>query len=328
LLSDLIAKLSNFFTGRDGMELAIRDVVYEGDELFVGRVFKNKQDCNVKLAVHALNSRFHFRRDRSYKKLMTLTCISELCLWRVYIVKLEDSDNYQIRSATLEHTCTVEERSNYHRGATTRVIRSIIKSKYDGNTRGPRAVDLQRILLTDYSVRISYWKAWKSREIALESVQGSATNSFSLLTAYIHVLQEANPSSIVDLKTEIDAKGNYRFKYLFLAFAASIQGFSCMKRVIVIGGAHLKGKYGGCLLTASAQDANFQVYPLAFGVVDSKNDDAWEWFFRVLSTAIPDGEILTFVSDRHSSIYTGLRKVISTLCCFLCLHVFDFNTSI
>ncbi|OAO89327.1 hypothetical protein AXX17_ATUG01860 [Arabidopsis thaliana] len=36
--------------GRVRMELAIRDVVYEGDELFVGRVFKNKQDCNVKAA--------------------------------------------------------------------------------------------------------------------------------------------------------------------------------------------------------------------------------------------------------------------------------------
>lgn len=124
------------------MELAIQDVVYEGDELFAGRVLKNKQDCNVKLAVHTLNRRFHSRRDRSCKKLITFTCISESCPWRVYIVKLEDSDNYQIRSATLEHTCTVEERSNYHRGATTRVIRSIIKSKYDGNTRGPRAIDL------------------------------------------------------------------------------------------------------------------------------------------------------------------------------------------
>ncbi|CAD5314553.1 unnamed protein product [Arabidopsis thaliana] len=115
--------------GRVGMELAIRDVVYEGDELFVGRVFKNKQDCNVKLAVHALNRRFHFCRDRSCKKLMTLTCISETCPWRVYIVKLEDSDNYQIRIANLEHTCTVEEKSNYHRAATTRVIGSIIQSK-------------------------------------------------------------------------------------------------------------------------------------------------------------------------------------------------------
>jgi len=304
------------------MELAIRDVVYEGDELFVGRVFKNKQDCNVKLAVHALNRRFHFRRDRSCKKLMTLTCISETCPWRVYIVKLEDSDNYQIRSANLEHTCTVEEKSNYHRAATTRVIGSIFQSKYAGNSRGPRAIDLQCILLTDYSVRIFYWKAWKSREIAMDSAQGSAANSFTLLPAYLHVLREANPGSIVDLKTEVDGKGNHRFKYMFLAFAASIQGFSCMKRVIVIDGAHLKGKYGGCLLTASGQDANFQVFPIAFGVVDSENDDAWEWFFRVLSTAIPDGDNLTFVSDRHSSIYTGLRRVILKIDNFKCYMLY------
>ncbi|AAF79383.1 F15O4.15 [Arabidopsis thaliana] len=254
---------TNDIAYRVGMELAIRDVVYEGDELFVGRVFKNKQDCNVKLAVHALNRRFYFRRDRSCKKLTTLTCISETCPWRVYIVKLEDSDNYQIRSANLEHTCTVEEKSNYHRAATTRVIGSIFQSKYAGNSRGPRAIDLQCILLTDYSVRIFYWKAWKSREIAMDSAQGSAANSFTLLPAYLHVLREANPGSIVDLKTEVDGKGNHRFKYMFLAFAASIQGFSCMKRVIVIDGAHLKGKYGGCLLTASGQDANFQVYPKA-----------------------------------------------------------------
>ncbi|XP_010507126.1 PREDICTED: uncharacterized protein LOC104783702 [Camelina sativa] len=82
-----------------------------------------------------------------------------------------------------------------------------------------------------------------------------------------------------------------------------------MRRVIGIDSTHLKGKYGGCMLTASCQDANFQIFPLAFGVVDRENDTAWEWFFRGLSSAIPDSETLTFVSDRHSSIYTGLRRV-------------------
>ena len=82
-----------------------------------------------------------------------------------------------------------------------------------------------------------------------------------------------------------------------------------MRRVIVIDGAHLKGKYLGCILTASCQDAYFQVFPLAFGVVDNENDAAWEWFFWVLSTAIPDSSKISFVSDRHSSIYTRHRRV-------------------
>lgn len=83
------------------MELVVEDVMYEGDELFVGRVFKNKQDLNVKVAVHALNRQFHFRRTKSCTKVITLTCISDSCPWFVYIVKLEDSDNYQISSATI-----------------------------------------------------------------------------------------------------------------------------------------------------------------------------------------------------------------------------------
>jgi len=43
---------------------------------------------------------------------------------------------------------------------------------------------------------------------------------------------------------------------------------------LVVDGTHLKGKYKGVLLTASGQDANFQVYPLGFAVVDSENDES------------------------------------------------------
>ena len=59
------------------------------------------------------------------------------------------------------------------------------------------------------------------------------------------------------------------------AFAASVKGYAYMRKVVVVDGTHLKGKYMGCLLTASAQDANYQIYPLAFAVVDGENDQAW-----------------------------------------------------
>ena len=79
--------------------------------------------------------------------------------------------------------------------------------------------------------------------------------------------------------------------------------------MVVVDGTSLKGKFGGCLLTASAQDGNFQVFPLAFAVVDSENDDAWEWFFQKLQNFVYDVLGLVFISDRHASIYSGLRKV-------------------
>jgi len=81
---------------------------------------------------------------------------------------------------------------------------------------------------------------------------------------------------------------------------------------LVVGGTHLKGKYkggGGGLLTASDHDANFQVYPLGFAVVDSENDDSWTWFFTKLERITADNKTLTILSDRHSSILVTVKRV-------------------
>lgn len=82
-----------------------------------------------------------------------------------------------------------------------------------------------------------------------------------------------------------------------------------MRKVIVIDGIHLSGRFGGTLIAASAQDANFQVFPIAFWIVNSENDEAWTWFMEKLSDAIPDDPDLVIVSYRHSFIYASIRKV-------------------
>ena len=82
-----------------------------------------------------------------------------------------------------------------------------------------------------------------------------------------------------------------------------------MRKVIIIDGTHLRGRYEGCLIAASAQDANFQVFPIAFGIVNSENDDVCTWFMERLTDTISDDPDLVFVSDRHLSIYASIRKV-------------------
>lgn len=79
-----------------------------------------------------------------------------------------------------------------------------------------------------------------------------------------------------EIHTENDPTIGDRFKYMFLAVGASISGFKHMCNVIIVDGAHLRGKFSGCLLTASApaQDGNYQVFPLAIGIVNSENDKA------------------------------------------------------
>ncbi|KAG7594112.1 Zinc finger SWIM-type [Arabidopsis thaliana x Arabidopsis arenosa] len=278
---------NNIDGGNTVVDQAIDDATYEGDDIFVGRVYKNKEDFKFKMAIHALQRKFHFRHTRSDKKVVLLNCVADSCPWRVYVVRLEDSDNYQVRSACLEHTCSVEARSNYHKQASARVVGEFMRPQYMGAGTGPTPGD----------------------GIAMDGARGSMGNSYSLLPAYLHALKAANPGTLTALETTVDELGNQRFKYLFFALAASINGLKFMRKVIVIDGAHLRGNYGGCVITARAQDGNFQIFPVAFGIVDSENDRAWEWFLTMLRQILPNDPTVTFVSDRHSSIYSSLRKV-------------------
>lgn len=292
-----------------GVDTALADIQYEGDEIYIGRVFKSKTDCKIKLAMHAMNRKFHFRTPRSSPAMLLAVCVGEGCPWRVYAVLLDASGNFQIRQANLNHSCTVDERRNYHKLATTQVIGEILQSRFVGIKRGPSAAAIRKILLDEFHVNVSYWKAWRARELAMDHAMGTMVGSYSLIPPYLALLQASNEGTTCFLERDDVEDGGTRFKYCFVAYGASIAGYAAMRKVVIVDGTSLKGKFGGCLLTASAQDGNFQVFPLAFAVVNSENEDAWEWFFQKLQTFVYDVSALVFISDRHPSIFSGLRKV-------------------
>ena len=109
--------------------------------------------------------------------------------------------------------------------------------------------------------------------------------------------------------THIEVDEESRFKYLFLAFGVAIRGFCYMRKVVRIDGTFLKGQYRGVLLVVTAQDGNGQCYPLAWGIVDSENEDAWTWFLTQLKEVISNTDKLALISDRAPSI----KKAISTV---------------
>ena len=60
------------------------------------------------------------------------------------------------------------------------------------------------------------------------------------------------------------------FKYVFWAFTPSTVGFAHCRLVISIDGTHFYGKYKGKLLIAMATNANNEIFPFAFPVVDDE----------------------------------------------------------
>ncbi|XP_048615762.1 uncharacterized protein LOC125588456 [Brassica napus] len=181
------------------------------------------------------------------------------------------------------------------------------KKRYQNFSMSESKGNLEVLSLEMLSIDIAmdYWKSHRTLKFAREIDEGTPECGFESLPSYLYMIRRANQSTVTRL--QIDELG--RFMYVFLAFGASVNGFSFMRKVVVVDGTFLNGKYKGTLLTALAQDGNFHIFPIAFAVVDTENDDSWHWFFTQLKLLIPDDEGLAIISDMHNSIGKAIRNV-------------------
>ncbi|CAE6074681.1 unnamed protein product [Arabidopsis arenosa] len=138
----------------DYLQRALKDADYEGDNIFVGSLFKNKDDCCTKLAIHAILRKFHFIHAKSCPTMVIAVCVGTTCPWRVYATKLEDSERFEVRTAILQHTCSVDARGDFHKQASTAVIGKLMRTRYVGVGRGPRPNELRRMLRQEFSLNV------------------------------------------------------------------------------------------------------------------------------------------------------------------------------
>lgn len=74
--------------------------------------------------------------------------------------------------------------------------------KFERVGRSYTPKDIMDDVQTEYGLRISYNKAWKAKEHALQVERGSPKESFSLLPLYFHMLEKKKPGTITH--TRID----------------------------------------------------------------------------------------------------------------------------
>ena len=59
--------------------------------------------------------------------------------------------------------------------------------------------------------------------------------------------------------------------------------------IIGVDGCHLKGAYGGQLLTIVGIDGNNCMFPIAYAEVELENKNAWVWFLELLTADLQIG---------------------------------------
>jgi hypothetical protein len=101
------------------------------------------------------------------------------------------------------------------------------------------------------------------------------------------------------------------FQSFYVCFNAMKEGFKAgCRKVIGLDGCFFKGAVKGELLCAIGRDANNQMYPLAWAVVEQETNLTWKWFIALLIKDLNinlNGEGWVFISDQQKGLINAMK---------------------
>lgn len=296
-------------------------------QIILGARFDSLEKLKQACRMQAVRSNFETRTLRSNRVQFELRCKAEGCPWRLYAASIERTSMFTIRSLHEEHTCFGINHTG-NNAATSEFLANIIANKIKEQP-DYRPSDIEKDVSREFGVKVSYSKAYRAKKAAKRKIDGTHEETYARLPKYCQDLEAANPGSTIILcKTDSN-----KFQRLFLCYEASAVGFVSCRPLLGLDGTHLKSKYQGILLAATATDARGSLFPLAFGIVDIENDDNWLWFLSnvrsVLETHIPtiidEDYALTLLSDRQKGLVEAANTVFPHSAHGYCLKHLEAN---
>ena len=150
----------------------------------------------------------------------------------------------------------------------------------------------------DIIVELTNSQIYRAKRKAREMLDGDERLQYAKLSDYAEMIRSTNKGSHVILETEILDEGDERpvFNKMYIRYHAQKAGFlaSC-RRIVGLDGCHLKGRFGGHILSATARDGNGNIFPVSMAVVEQESLNSWKWFLQLFKEDIGDPEELKLV---------------------------------
>lgn len=270
----------------------------------VGQRFNSVHEFREALRKYAIAHQFAFKYKKNDSDRVTVKCKAEGCQWRIHASRLSTTQLICIKKMNPTHTCEGDVITTGHQ-VTRGWLANIIKEKLKVHPNY-KPKDIVNDIKEEYGIQLSYFQAWRGKEVAREQLQGSYKEAYGQLPFFCEKIMETNPGSLATFGTKDDSS----FHRLFVSFHASLYGFTqgC-RSLIFLDSVTLKSKYQGTLLAATAADGDDGVFPVAFAVVDTETDDNWSWFLLELKSALSTCQGMTFVADREK----GLKETVANI---------------
>ena len=163
---------------------------------------------------------------------------------------------------------------------------------------------MRKILKERYGVAVLATKLYRARCKGKGDTLTKHAAEFVVLRCYVHMVLKTNPGSLAKIKSKVvDTDSPPVFERIFIAFHGCVAGFIAGCRPFIgFDGCHLKGAYGGVLLSAIGLDANLQFFPVCVAIVENENKDSWKWFLNKLTSLISivlETKKVSVISDRQ-----------------------------
>nr|KAJ0222699.1 hypothetical protein LSAT_V11C200087050 [Lactuca sativa] len=224
---------------------------------------------------------------------------SQPCPFRVHASWMTQERSFQIKTLVDEHKCV----RNFNisnlpspRWLARHFLKELIMKP------NLKCKEMQSIIRTKFHCGVSWSKAYRTRCRAMTIIDGKLTEHYARVWDYCHELLRSNPGSTVQVGVTVNPYQTTYFHRMYLCFKAIKEGWKIgCRRVIGLDGSFLKGTCKRELLTAIGRDANNQVYPIAWEVVDIENKANWKWFLELLT------EDLNLLDGGGFTTYSGVE---------------------
>nr|KYP39208.1 hypothetical protein KK1_039494 [Cajanus cajan] len=230
---------------------------------------------------YSMNAHQTFVVVESGQRVLSVKCpnSNEGCPWKLRAILSSKLNNkWVIKKWGGRHTCINPMLSQDHNKLDSEFICCCIL----GMVREDASVSISLIqerISGQFNYKVSYRKAWKAKQKAIERVYGDWMDP------------------------------NFRqFRRVFWTFKPACDAFNYTKPIIQIDGTFLYGKYRGTLLIAMTQDGNARVLPLAFAIVEGETLSDWSWFLSNIRRYVTRKQGICLISDRHQSIKSAVEN--------------------
>ncbi|CAN6303386.1 unnamed protein product [Urochloa humidicola] len=254
----------------------------------LGMKFSGKRQFKKAVTKHGLVERRFIRFIKNEADRCIAKCDWATCEWRCMASVNSRSSSWQIASLNGVHTCPPRRDNKL-------VTAPRIAKKYEKMIIANPTWSIEAMKTTvqeEMFADVHDSKLKRAKSMVMQKALDATKGQYKMLYNYQLELLRSNPGSIVVVRKDPNLK-DLVFQRMYICLDALRKGFLAgCRKVVGLDGCFFKGATNGELLCAIGRDANNQMYPIAWAVVEKENNDSWDWFCDLLfrDLVVGDGD--------------------------------------